>query len=191
MAKEKVKGRGAREQGKADRRSEYAALVAPHFSGLVLPASPADRALLVGDDLLSLALELARKLPDGAVALVTTEFERWQAASQALAEYPNAVVVQELAELRDPDGFPTEPWTLGVLLIPYQLGPKTVLALMIEMLNWLRPNSPIYVGGSRMHEWTLASERLSARAGPLTPLYTSDPVRIVKGVTPAGTLYEA
>ncbi len=191
MAKEKVKGRGAREQGKADRRSEYAGMIAPQFSGLVQPAGPADRALLFGDDLLPLALELAQKLSEGAVALVTTEFERWQEASQALAAYPNAVVVQELAELRDPDGFPTEPWTLGVLLIPYQLGPKTVLALMIEMLNWLRPNSPIYAGGSRMHEWTLASERLSARAGPLTTLYASDPVRIVKGTTPAGTLYEA
>ncbi|MBA3471277.1 MAG: hypothetical protein H0T53_16700 [Herpetosiphonaceae bacterium] len=188
MAKEKSKGRGAREQGRADRRSEYAALVAPQFSGLVQPAGPDDRALLLGDDLLPLALELAQKLPDGAVALVTTEFERWEEASQALAEYPNARVVQELVELNDPDGFPTEPWTLGVFLVPYQLGPKTVLVLMIELLSWLRPNSPIYAGGSRMHEWTLASERLSARAGPLTTLYASDPVRIVKGLTPVGRL---
>lgn len=188
MARTRQKGRGAREQGRADRRAEYASLIAPHFLGVVQPDSSAERALLLGDDLVPLAAQLANQLPHGKVALITTEYERWNEAREALAKYPNVTVLQELAELRDPDGFPTEPWTLGVLLLPYQLGPKTVYALMQEMLTWLRPNSPIYAGGSRMHDWTVAGERLNMLAGPLDTLYISDPARIVKGTTNSGRL---
>ena len=188
MSRPKVKGRGAREQGRADRRAEYAASIAPHLSGLVQVTSPADRVLLVGDDLVPLAERLAKQLTEGSVALVTTEFDRWEAARSALAAYPNVTVLQELEELRDPDGFPTLPWTLGVLLPPAHLGPKTVLLVIGEMLSWLAMGAPIYAGGSRMHEWNSASERLSALAGPLATIYTSDPVRVVKGMAHGGAL---
>lgn len=187
MSRPKVKGRGAREQGRADRRAEYAASIAPHLSAAVQVSGPADRALLVGDDLVPLAERLARQLPEGAVALVTTEFDRWEAARNALAAYPNVTVIQELEELRDPDGFPTPPWTLGVLLPPAHLGPKTVLLVIQEMFGWLGINAPIYAGGSRMHDWSTANERLSVLAGPLDTLYTSDPVRVVKGISHGGS----
>ena len=187
MSRPKVKGRGAREQGRADRRAEYAASVAPHLSAAVQVSGPADRALLVGDDLVPLAERLAKQLTEGAVALVTSEFDRWEAARTALAAYPNVTVLQELEELRDPDGFPTPPWTLGVLLPPAHLGPKTVLLVIQEMLGWLGISAPIYAGGSRMHDWSTANERLSVLAGPLDTLYTSDPVRVIKGISHGGS----
>lgn len=187
MSRPKVKGRGAREQGRADRRAEYAASIAPHLSAAVQVSGPAERALLVGDDLVPLAERLAKQLTEGAVALVTSEFDRWEAARAALAAYPNVTVLQELEELRDPDGFPTPPWTLGVLLPPAHLGPKTVLLVITEMLGWLGISAPIYAGGSRMHDWSTANERLSVLAGPLDTLYTSDPVRVVKGITHGGS----
>ncbi|MFD3166318.1 hypothetical protein [Herpetosiphon sp. NSE202] len=182
------KGRGAREQNRADRRNEYATLVAPHFKGLVVPESPADRIILFGDELVDLALQLAPKIPDGQLVLITSEYDRWQAASEALAKFANATVLQELAELRDPDGFPTEPWSLAVMLVPFQLGAKTVLDLMRDLFSWLRAGSPIYLGGSRMHEWQVTSERFSAMAGPLTVLYNGDPVKIAKGMARGGSL---
>ena len=179
MPKPKLKGRGAREQNRTDRRTEYAELITPHFLDLVQVESPADRVLLFGDELVELAMKLAPQV--SALALITTEFDRWDAARTALAEFPHVSVLQELDELRDPDDFPTEPWTLGVFLVPFHLGAKTVHDRMREMLDWLGIHAPIYAGGSRMHEWQVASERLSALAGPLETLYTSDPVRIVKG----------
>lgn len=187
MARPQFKGRGAREQNRTDRRTEYAAGIAPHLSGLVQPENPAERALLVGDDLVPLAERLAKQLPDGAVALVTTEFDRWEAACSALAAYPNVTVVQELAELGDPDGFPTAPWTMGVLLVPAYLGQKTVLLIMNDLVSWLRMGAALYVGGSRMYEWNITSERLSFLAGPLSTLYIKDPIRVVKGTAKGGS----
>ncbi len=175
----RAKGRGAREQHRADRRATYASQVLPHLQAK-LDEPPADaRVLLVGDDLEQLAAALAPKVAQ--VALVAIEFERWDALTRQLASYANLQVVQELAELDDPDGFPTEPWTYGVMLLPYHLGTRETNTALQDLADRLVPNAPLYVGGSRTHDWGLAQERLAAIAAPLTTLYSVDPIRVVRG----------
>lgn len=175
------KGRGARENQRAVRRSEYAAQVAPLLQNEVQLNGPGDRVLLLGDELVDLALALAPKLTEGALALVVTEFELWDAARAALAGHANATVVQELAELDDPDGFDVPPWTLGVFLSPFHIGIKAVFDLLHELTGRMAINAPIYAGGTRTHDFVEVQERLSALAGPLTVVRWSDPVKIVQG----------
>ena len=179
------KGRGAREQSRNERRSEYAELVVPYLVDRIDQLTATDRVLVVGDQLEPLVADLAPKVAQ--VAFLATEFERWDAARTALAEFPNVVVVQELEELDDPDGFEQEPWTYGVLLLPYHLGTREMNATIAQFVERLLPNAPIVAAGSRHHEWSMAQERVGALFGPLTTLYNSDPVKVVRGlVRPRG-----
>lgn len=179
------KGRGAREQSRNERRSEYAELVIPSLIDRIDQLTPTDRVLIVGDDLEPLVATLAPQVAN--IAFLASEFERWDAARTALAEFSNVVVVQELEELDDPDGFDLEPWTYGIMLLPYHLGTREMNGTIGEFVDRLAPNAPIVAAGSRHHEWSMAQERIGALFGPLTTLYNSDPVRVVRGlVRPRG-----
>ena len=175
----RAKGRGAREQHRAERRAGYSALVLPYLIERLEPLDAAERVLLLGDGLVELAGQLAPQV--SAVALVEVAFEQWNAAQQTLSDHTNVQVIQELAELDDPDGFPVEPWTVGIMLLPYHLGTREMNSTLEEFTSHLINGAPMYVGGSRTHEWDLAQERLGALISPLTTLYNRDPVRIIRG----------
>lgn len=176
----RTKGRGAREQHKLDRRDDYTELVVPQILNQLEEFPPESRLLLVGDGLAEYAKTMAPKVAE--IALLVIEYERWQAACELLADHANVRIVQELNELDDPDGFEVEPWTAGVMLLPYHLGFKEMHATITDFMDRLKINAPVTIGGSRTSEWASAQERIGAMLAPLTTLYRSDPVYVVRGL---------